>query len=57
MGLVCVHIVDVGEKGEFEHKWTLLDNEEEIFEHAIERCERQLLSEEKFAAEAEALTE
>ena len=50
---IGMRIVDVGEKGEFEHKWTLLDNEEEIFEHAIERCERQLLSEEKIA---EALT-
>jgi hypothetical protein len=45
---IGMRIVDVGsEKGEFKHKWTLLDNEEEIFEHAIERCERQLLSEEK----------
>ena len=45
---IGMRIVDVGsEKGKFEHKWTLLDNEEEIFEHAIERCERQLLSEEK----------
>jgi len=28
---IGMRIVDVGEKGEFEHKWTLLDNEEEIF--------------------------
>jgi hypothetical protein len=44
---IGMRIVDVGERGEFKHKWTLLDNEEEIFEHAIERCERQLMSEEK----------
>ena len=43
---IGMRIVDVGEKGEFTHKWTLLDNEAEIFEHAIERCERQLLTEE-----------
>ena len=47
---IGMRIVDVGEKGEFKHKWTLLDNEEEIFEHAIERCERQLMSEEKIVA-------
>ena len=46
---IGMRIVDVGEKGEFKHKWTLLDNEEEFFEHAIERCERQLKSEEKIA--------
>ena len=44
---IGMRIVDVGEKGAFTHKWTLLDNEEEIFEHAIKRCERQLELEEK----------
>lgn len=42
---IGMRIVDVGEKGQFKHKWTLLDDEEEIFEHAIERCERQLKTE------------
>mmetsp|Transcript_4521 Transcript_4521/g.6601 ORF Transcript_4521/g.6601 Transcript_4521/m.6601 type:complete len:767 (+) Transcript_4521:108-2408(+) len=42
---IGMRIVDVGEKGQFNHKWTLLDDEEEIFEHAIERCERQLMTE------------
>lgn len=46
---IGMRIVDVGERGEFKHEWTLLDNEEEIFEHAIQRCERQLESEEKIA--------
>lgn len=44
---IGMRIVDVGQKGELKHKWTLLDNEEEIFEHAIACCERQLMSEEK----------
>ena len=46
---IGMRIVDVGQKGEFKNKWTLLDNEEEIFEYAIACCERQLMSEEKLA--------
>ncbi|KAL7516236.1 hypothetical protein ACHAWF_000037, partial [Thalassiosira exigua] len=35
---IGIRIVDVGEPGEFSHKWKLLDNEEELYDHAIERC-------------------
>lgn len=38
---IGMRLVDVGEKGQFTHKWTLLDDEDEIFEHAMERCIRQ----------------
>lgn len=34
---IGMRIVDVGESGKFTHKWTLLDEEEELYEHAIER--------------------
>eukprot|EP00956_Cyclotella_meneghiniana_P001024 scaffold1229_cov49-Cyclotella_meneghiniana.AAC.2 len=37
---IGMRIVDVGEKGEFTHKWTLLDEEEVLYDHAIERCLR-----------------
>ena len=35
---IGMRIVDVGEKGKFTHKWILLDEEEELYEHAIKRC-------------------
>ncbi|KAL7534048.1 hypothetical protein ACHAXR_005601 [Thalassiosira sp. AJA248-18] len=38
---IGMRVVDVGERGEFTHKWTLLDDEEELYEHAMERCIRQ----------------
>ena len=38
---IGMRLVDVGEKGQFTHKWTLLDDEDEIFEHAMERYIRQ----------------
>lgn len=34
---IGMRIVDVGEIGEFTHKWTLLDEEEVLYDHAIER--------------------
>ena len=37
-----MRIVDVGEEaGQFTHKWTLLDDEDELYEHAMERRLRQ----------------
>jgi len=38
---IGMRVVDVGERGEFTHKWTLLDNEEELYEHAMQRFIRQ----------------
>ena len=38
---IGMRLVDVGEKGQFTHKWTLLDDEDELYEHAMERCIRQ----------------
>ncbi|KAL7545730.1 hypothetical protein ACHAWF_009086 [Thalassiosira exigua] len=35
---IGMRIVDVGERGEFSHKWKLLDNEEELYDQAIQRC-------------------
>lgn len=34
---IGMRIVDVGEKGIFTHKWILLDEEEELYEHAIKK--------------------
>ena len=34
-------VVDVGQRGSFTHKWTLIDDEEELYEHALDRCIRQ----------------
>lgn len=33
-----MRLVDVQERGEFTHKWLLLDHEEELYDHAIQRC-------------------
>ena len=41
-----MRVVDVGETGQFTHKWTLLDDEDELYEHAMERCMRQAAEEE-----------
>ena len=39
---IGMRIVDVGEEaGQFTHKWTLLDDEDELYEHAMERRLRQ----------------
>merc|ERR1719203_148206 len=38
---IGMRVVDVGERGEFTHRWTLLDDEKELYEHAMERCRRQ----------------
>jgi len=35
---IGMRLVDVGERGEFTHEWILLDDEEELYEHAVERC-------------------
>jgi len=35
---IGMRIVDVGEKGQFTHRWILLDEEQELYEHAIKRC-------------------
>jgi len=32
---IGMQIVDVGEMGEFTHKWILLDDEESLFERAL----------------------
>jgi hypothetical protein len=42
---IGMRVVDVGEKGCFTHKWTLLDDEDELYEHAMERCLRQAVEE------------
>ena len=34
---IGMRVVDVGEKGEFTHKWTLLDDEEELYVKALRR--------------------
>ena len=38
---IGMRVVDVGERGEFKHKWMLLDDESELYEHAMDRCLRQ----------------
>lgn len=35
---IGLRIVDVGEMGEFTHKWILLDDEESLFERALGHC-------------------
>jgi len=37
---IGMRVVDVGERGEFTHKWTLLDDEEELYDNAMARCIR-----------------
>jgi len=39
---IGMRIVDVGERGKFTHKWTLLDDEEELYEHAMDRCMKSM---------------
>ena len=39
---IGMRIVDVGERGEFTHKWTLLDDEEELYKHAMKRCMKSM---------------
>jgi len=41
IGMRCV---DVGKKGQFSHKWMLLDDEDEVYENAVERCRKSILS-------------
>jgi len=38
---IGMRIVDVGDAGKMSHKWVLLDDEQEIYEHAQERCMKQ----------------
>ena len=38
---IGMRVIDVGERGQFTHKWTLLDDEKELYEHAMKRCIRQ----------------
>ncbi|KAL7547685.1 hypothetical protein ACHAWF_010966 [Thalassiosira exigua] len=38
---IGMRVIDVGDKGQFTHKWTLLDHEEELYNSAIDRCLRQ----------------
>ncbi|KAL9186060.1 hypothetical protein ACHAXT_005298 [Thalassiosira profunda] len=42
---IGMRVVDVGEKAQFTHKWMLLDNEEELYENALQRCIRQSAAE------------
>merc|ERR1711862_945631 len=39
---IGMRVVDVGERGKFTHKWTLLDDEEELYNKAIARSMRAL---------------
>mmetsp|Transcript_18158 Transcript_18158/g.33021 ORF Transcript_18158/g.33021 Transcript_18158/m.33021 type:complete len:731 (+) Transcript_18158:167-2359(+) len=39
---IGMRVVDVGERGEFTHKWSLLDDEEELYEHAMKRCMKSM---------------
>ena len=43
---IGMRIVDVGDEGKMSHKWVLLDDEQEIYEHAQERCMKQAALEE-----------
>lgn len=47
-----MRIVDVGERGEFKHKWVLLDNEEELHYSAIRRIEKSIGSDLSSIAES-----
>ena len=38
---IGMRIVDVGERGEFTHKWILLDDEDDLYAHALELCENE----------------
>lgn len=39
---IGMRVVDVGqERGSFTHEWMLLEEEDELYEHAVERCIRQ----------------
>merc|ERR1711862_903476 len=37
---IGMRLVDIGERGEFTHKWVLLDGEEEIYKNALRRISR-----------------
>ena len=52
---IGMRVVDVGERGEFTHKWLLLDKEEELYMSALERCIRQAASEMEDEAERSTL--
>lgn len=52
---IGMRVVDVGERGEFTHKWLLLDKEEELYMSALERCMRQAASEMEDEAERSTL--
>jgi len=38
---IGMRVVDVGERGKFEHRWMLLDDANELYESGIKRCVRQ----------------
>jgi len=40
---IGMRVVDVGEKGEFTHKWTLLDDEEELYVKALRRISKSIM--------------
>lgn len=42
---IGMRVVDVGEEGEFTHKWLLLCDADELYEHGIKRCIRQAADE------------
>mmetsp|Transcript_29471 Transcript_29471/g.53967 ORF Transcript_29471/g.53967 Transcript_29471/m.53967 type:complete len:657 (+) Transcript_29471:1345-3315(+) len=40
---IGMRVVDVGEKGEFTHKWTLLVDEEELYVNALRRISKSMM--------------
>eukprot|EP00584_Thalassiosira_punctigera_P008731 CAMPEP_0172541216 /NCGR_PEP_ID=MMETSP1067-20121228/12052_1 /TAXON_ID=265564 ORGANISM="Thalassiosira punctigera, Strain Tpunct2005C2" /NCGR_SAMPLE_ID=MMETSP1067 /ASSEMBLY_ACC=CAM_ASM_000444 /LENGTH=667 /DNA_ID=CAMNT_0013327205 /DNA_START=245 /DNA_END=2248 /DNA_ORIENTATION=+ len=38
---IGMRVVDVGERGEFTHKWMLLDHNKEVYARALERCAKE----------------